>query len=100
MIAEHIIPTLPVTKTNALHDSDLSIVFKGRTVVWDVDDNNHSVDRARSSPLGQAFFRLLGKVKWTRGTGGYIQYRNEYMEWDGPQIKERCGPIGERTSPW
>lgn len=55
-----------------------SITFDGRTVTWDVPENNHACDHAREHPIAQAFFHVLGTVKWTRGSGGDIVGNNEY----------------------
>lgn len=47
---------------------------------WCVPENNHAVERARDSHMGKALFTLLGKVVWTRGTGGEIVGNDEYNE--------------------
>lgn len=49
-----------------------------RTAVWNVSENNHAVDSARATALAKGMFAALGKVKWTRGTGGVILGNNEY----------------------
>jgi hypothetical protein len=46
------------------------ITLNGRKVRWDVDENNHAVDRAHSHPMAVAFFAALDGITWTRGTGG------------------------------
>lgn len=73
---------LKPTKDLILEDSDLSIKIdnKTRTVYYTTDDNNHSVDYARNSFLGKAFFILLDRVKFTSKTGGYLKSETEYDE--------------------
>jgi len=64
---------------------EASIGFKKdtRTIIWNVEENNHSVDRARNSAIGRAFFKRLARVEWTRGTGGQIIGNDEYNEDSG-----------------
>ena len=50
----------------------------GRHVEWDVNENNHAVETAHDHPVGKAFFRALGKITWTRGSGGTICGNDEY----------------------
>jgi hypothetical protein len=59
---------------------EASITFNGNKVTWDVPENNHAIDSARESIVGDQFFRLLDKVEWTRGTGGEIVGNDEYNE--------------------
>lgn len=54
-----------------------------RTLVWDVDDNNHAVEGAREGPTGKALFAHLNQVTWTRGSGGYGIGNDEYNDGDG-----------------
>ena len=51
---------------------------KGRTVTWSVSENNHAVDRANEHWFAQELFRRLGRITWTRGTGGQILGNDEY----------------------
>jgi hypothetical protein len=51
-----------------------------RLVIWRVSENNHSVDRARSTAMGKEFFNRLSRVVWTRGTGGEIVGNDEYNQ--------------------
>lgn len=81
----------------------ITIDPKSREVTWVVERNNHFVESARSSALGRAFFRELGKVKWTRNTGGHIRYKDEYAEdaamdghGDAVSTVNHMGPLGEK----
>lgn len=84
-------------------DCEVHIDPKTRRVFWYVGENNHAVERAHESVLGQAFFRALDKVKWTRATGGVFRQSDEYsrdasMEsGDNPVFISRSfGPEGEK----
>lgn len=78
-----------------------TITFEGRTVTWDVSENNHAVDTARGTTLANLFFTALGKITWTRGTGGVIvgndQYNRDtdYAGGGGNYITDDYGPLGE-----
>lgn len=95
-----------LSKTLAVQgsDSEASVSFDPakRQLVWNVSENNHSVERARESLLGRLFFEQLGRVKWTRGTGGHITGNDEYRrEGRGPgeggnELKETYGPRGDQ----
>lgn len=64
-------------KTVMFRGGEATVTFNGRTVTWDVPENNHAVDRAHESRLGAAFFGALDKVVWTRGTGGELVGNDE-----------------------
>ena len=70
-----------------------------RTVYWRVHKNNRAVEDARSHPVAEAFFGALGDIDWTRQSGGKVKYQDEYREgaFQGPSIKDRHGPFGERS---
>ena len=51
---------------------------KGRTVHYDSGENNHAVEHAREHWFVQALFTALGKVTWTRGSGGELHGNDEY----------------------
>jgi hypothetical protein len=69
-------------KTTAFSDgwNDGEVTFHDdrRVIGWHVGENNHACENARASFLGRLFFELLGKVEWTRGTGGEIIGNDEY----------------------
>ena len=71
---------LPTSKDAALDAGDGSIVLRnaGRTVVWDVGENNRACEHARAHPMGRKLFELLGRITWTRGSGGKIVGNDEY----------------------
>jgi len=71
---------LPTSKGCSIDCDDSIIVLnnKKRSVIWSVEENNHSVDRARSCHMGRVLFRLLDNIKWTRGSGGTIVGNDEY----------------------
>lgn len=73
-----------------------------RTVSWRVSENNHACDRANEHPLGKLFWSAMGKVEWTRGTGGVLVGNDEYNRENenegggGNYVKNRFGPLGEQ----
>lgn len=77
-------PLAVATKTESYlvdeGQASIRLVPKTRQVVWHVSENNHAVDSAWESPLGKAFYALLSKVTWTRGTGGEFIGNDEYNE--------------------
>jgi hypothetical protein len=95
------------SKTDAFGDGDWSIVLDGagRTFGWRVSENNHAVEEAHEHPLAAAAFRLLDKMRWTRGTGGKLvgndEYNAESREDGGGSnyVTRRYGPIGEADDP-
>lgn len=97
--------SLANAKTMEFSDDDayIGLQDKERRLEWSVSENNHAVDRARASLLGQALFRLLRKTVWTRGTGGYIKGNDEYnrdqedVGEGGNYLKDCFGPLGEKA---
>ena len=51
---------------------------KEHTVTWYVEENNHAIDDARATKEARIFFEMLGRVEFTRGSGGVIIGNNEY----------------------
>lgn len=94
-------------KMVSFHDgwNDGEVVFYDdrRGIVWDVHENNHACESARASFLGRLFFDLLGKVEWTRGTGGQIVGNDEYRRdsYDegggGNYVKGTWGPKEQKA---
>lgn len=72
----------PTNRTVSFGNGDCSVTFDKDTcsVTWDVQENNHACERARSSTLGEAFFARLGKVAWSPKTGGVITGNDEYSQ--------------------
>lgn len=70
----------PTNRTTQFVTSELFIGFNKaeHTVTWSVGENNHAVDNARESALGEAFMTQMNKVRWTRGTGGTLIGNDEY----------------------
>ena len=54
--------------------------IKNRMVYWHVSENNHAVERAHEHPVGKEFLYRLGKIEWTRGTGGEFVGNDEYNQ--------------------
>lgn len=71
---------LPLSKDARIDLPDALIVLqnKSRTVTWDVPENNHACEHARRHPIAQELFRRLGRIDWTRGSGGKIVGNDEY----------------------
>lgn len=63
-----------------LDEGGIDFKTKAREVYYYSGENNHQVERAREHEVGQLFFRLLGQVKWTRGTGGQLIGNDEYNQ--------------------
>jgi len=79
---------LPTSKDATLDAGDGCIILrnKERTVTWDVGENNRACEDARSHPMGRKLFELLGRITWTRGSGGKIVGNDEYnrdSDYDG-----------------
>jgi len=70
----------PVSKDADIHLPDASVHFrnKGRTVEWDVPENNHAVENARDHWFAKKLFAALRRIEWTRGSGGQIVGNDEY----------------------
>lgn len=94
----------PVTnRTSTWRCGEASIELEGRHLAWDVPDNNHAVDHARASWLGQALFAQLAHINWTRGSGGYFVGNNEYNQdtsapgGGGNYLTDTFGPAGDKA---
>ena len=80
--------TKPVSKDADICCGEASVHFrnKGRTVTWDVPENNRACESAREHWFAGALFAALNKVTWTRGSGGTIVGNDEYnrdCDYDG-----------------
>lgn len=94
---------------NSFRSGECEVSFDNATrkVFWNVSENNHAVDDARESALGKALFARLGKVAWTRGTGGSVYGNDEYNQDAGrygagggaSYTKERFGPDVPKPAP-
>lgn len=94
----------------AVLDSDgypaATISFKDRAVNWRVEENNRAVESAHAAPMARVFFGQLGKVKWTRGTGGTFAGNDEYNRdnYDtgggANYTTQAFGPAGEEAQIW
>jgi hypothetical protein len=76
------LPFRPVSKDGNVDLGEASVTFNNarRTVNWDVPENNHACDAARDHWFAKKLFTALGRINWTRGSGGTIIGNNEYNE--------------------
>ena len=99
---------LCTTKSLSFSADAGSITFENetKTVRWHVSENNHSVDDAHQTAVAKLFFGALGKIKWTRATGGTICGNDEYNRDNegegggGNYVTFRFGPLGEPEKPY
>lgn len=105
LASEMEMPTNRTTSFSNGYDGSISFDKKAGTVTWHVGENNHAVDSARESSYGQRFFSELGKVRWTRGTGGVIVGNDEYNQDNsyagggGNYVTTALGPLGMAEAP-
>lgn len=83
-----------------------AIVIDGRTLRWQIGENNHACDKAYSHPVMKALMKALDAVKWTRGTGGRSWGSDEYAieaardhGYDPVSTKREWGPHINRPTP-
>lgn len=69
---------LPISKDCVIRIGETTITLCKPLVIWNVPENNHAAERIKEHPVAQAFFRLLDKIEWTRGSGGEIVGNDEY----------------------
>lgn len=76
---------LATNKQTQFDFGEASVTFDNvtREVHYYSGENNHAVDEARHSEVGKLFFRLLGNVTWTRGSGGSLTGNDEYNQDSG-----------------
>lgn len=84
------LPTLPIGKGATLDVDEARIVLDDdkHSVSWNVSENNHACDTARSLSISERLFALLGRITWTRGSGGKIVGNDEY---NGDRDEEGAG---------
>lgn len=90
-------------KVDRFHLDQGEITFddEQRVLSWIVSEGNRACDDAHEHPVAKALFSLLGKVQWTRGTGGRIVGNDEYnrdnsYEGGGQNYyKGGYGPLGK-----
>lgn len=88
-----------VGKTHTRFDSPYgSVTFdtKKNTLSWEAG-GNHGVDEAHTEWAWEALNSELGKVRWTRGSGGVIDGYDEYR----PESRASAGfgPVGLKDAP-
>ena len=96
----------PVSKSCSIHYGECSVSFgnESRSLSWSVDENNHSRDRAHEHWYTKRLFHELGRVTWTRGTGGKIIGNDEYnrdAEYEGGggnYVTHSFGPLGKEMA--
>lgn len=62
----------------SLPDAYVAFRNKGRTVTWEVGENNRARERANDHWFARLLFERLARMTWTRGTGGRIIGNDEY----------------------
>lgn len=74
-----------------------------KSIRYDVEENNRAVDYAEADPFVKHVFQLLGRITWTRNSGGSIVGNDEYnrdSDYEGGganYILKRFGPMRERA---
>jgi hypothetical protein len=61
-----------------LGDAYVKFVNKTKTLVWSVSENNRAVEHAHEHWFAKLIFEALGKITWTRGSGGTLVGNDEY----------------------
>jgi len=72
----------------------LSLHNHTRNVSIHVENNNKSFVMFENHPLSTILQRCLNRVNWTRGSGGYLLYRNEFHDHSASEKIWRYGPKG------
>jgi len=74
------LPLKATSKDAEMHLSDAYVKFENGTksVHWDVSENNRAVEHAHEHWFAQLLFTALGKVEWTRNSGGTLVGNDEY----------------------
>ena len=89
------------TRTLTLAGDDWTISVDGRDVHIRIHENNHAIEHAQRDRLFNALLRRLGRVVWTRGSGGTVLEQNEYQRdaFAPPSTLYRFGPDVPRPIP-
>ena len=97
-----LVKPLSRTKVKSISCEEAEVRFnhKEKTITWEVEENNRAVDRAHQQWLWEAVSTALGRVKWTRGSGGNIVGNDEYNRYEnsdsegggGNYVTHRFGP--------
>jgi hypothetical protein len=76
------LPFVAISKDASLELGDASVSFNnaGRTVRWNVYENNHAVESAKGHWFAKKFWAAISRITWTRGSGGEVRGNNEYNE--------------------
>lgn len=95
--------TKAVTHFRVGYEADIYLNADRRVVTWEVPENNHACDTAHEEPMAAVFFRAIGAVNWTRGTGGRLWGSDEYRDdanresgYGGDMVKETWGNEKEK----
>lgn len=97
-------PTNRTLEFSVGYDATITFNREASSVTWSVGENNHAVDHARSHPLANVFFTALGRITWTRGTGGVIVGNDEYNRHSesvgggGNYVTASYGPAGKKVA--
>jgi hypothetical protein len=82
-------------------EGGITLDHEKRELTWTVYENNRAVERARESFMGRKLFELLGKVEWTRGSGGEFAGNDEYNRDNqdagggANYVTQRFGPLSK-----
>jgi hypothetical protein len=73
-------PFLALSKSAGLNLCDAHVSFnnENHSVAWEVYENNRAVESANDHWFAKKLFAALGRVKWTRNSGGQIIGNDEY----------------------
>jgi hypothetical protein len=74
------LPLKATSKDAEMYLGDAYVAFKNatKTLVWNVSENNRAVERAHEHWFAKLVFAALGKITWTRGSGGKCIGNDEY----------------------
>jgi hypothetical protein len=99
-------PHKPISKGCVLSLGPLYIDLddKTRTVHWSVEEGNRNVEEARDSWLGKYVLRQLGRIEWTRGSGGHFVGNDEINLHEATEAGDGAnyitlsfGPLGKKA---